>query len=268
VFDLAMKNVIFDVPFFQRALNPNNVPIGLIIMGLGNPAQYQYTRHNAGKYVCSRVQEYMKLGPYKEFTTEPATIRMYRDHPGLLFAEPNTYMNVSSLAVEETNRWFSYNLMHLFPHSKFFLVHDDLELGSGKMSYRFQCRSTKGHNGLKSIVELTHGTVKFPRLRLGIGRPTTRDRDTVAAYVLAPFSAEEKNVLDNDIVPMFADILDVILQGDLILPKDPHSVQAWTKIFNQLNGKLVGNELEVHKKQDWRQKQWYLANKSTEATNI
>lgn len=235
-----MKNIVFDASFFRQALNPNKNALALIVTGLGNPVpQYEYTRHNAGKYVCKRMEETKKLGPYKEVNLKNADLRMYQNHAGLIFAEPKTYMNLSALATQDVNRWYTYHCLHMFDQSKFFLVHDDLELDPGKVQFRYQCRSTRGHNGLKSIIELSHGTVKFPRLRLGIGRPRSHDRDDVAHYVLSRFTDEELKVLDNDIVPMCGDILDVILTGDGILAKEERLLDAWEKIFKSASGKLV-----------------------------
>ena len=49
-----------------------------------------------------------------------------------------------------------------------------------------------GHNGLKSITQHLHSR-DYERLRVGIGRP---DRQKVVNYVLEPFSAEDKTLVD------------------------------------------------------------------------
>ena len=53
-----------------------------------------------------------------------------------------------------------------------------------------------GHRGIRSIIEEL-GSPEFTRLRIGIGRPP-EDDDTVD-FVLTPFSAEEREVIDETI---------------------------------------------------------------------
>ncbi len=54
--------------------------------------------------------------------------------------------------------------------------------------------STKGHNGIKSII----GSLKnneFQRILIGIDRPVSRDPEDIAEYVLSNFSSQEKQTL-------------------------------------------------------------------------
>lgn len=46
-----------------------------------------------------------------------------------------------------------------------------------------------GHNGLRSIMAQFGGTQDFPRIKVGIGRPT--GQTPVASFVLQPFSKAE-----------------------------------------------------------------------------
>lgn len=231
--------VIFDAAMFRRALNPRNGTICLMIVGLGNPKPFLLTRHNAGHYVCSKVQEYMKLGPYKEFDNRLSKIRMYRNYPGLVFTELKTFMNISGPSIQYATRWITENL-RTCTQCQMFIVHDDLELGPGKMSYKLHARHTNGHNGLKSVVNIARGNEKIARMRIGIGRPESRVSKDVADYVLAPFTEKELKTLDNDIVPMFADILDVILKGHVLAPDyEPASfANSWTLTYNRIKGKM------------------------------
>jgi PTH1 family peptidyl-tRNA hydrolase len=61
------------------------------------------------------------------------------------------------------------------------VVYDDLDLPLGALRIR-PSGGNGGHNGMKSIAEAL-GTDRFPRLRVGIGRPRT----DAARYVLEPF---------------------------------------------------------------------------------
>ena len=61
----------------------------------------------------------------------------------------------------------------------------------GKLRLRLE-GSSGGHHGVESIIREIK-TEKFPRLKIGIGRP--KDRNKVVDYVLSPFSKEEEEVL-------------------------------------------------------------------------
>ena len=45
-----------------------------------------------------------------------------------------------------------------------------------------------GHNGLKSIISYFDGLKDFPRIKIGIGRPTSRKFFEIAGYVNSNFS--------------------------------------------------------------------------------
>jgi peptidyl-tRNA hydrolase, PTH1 family len=66
------------------------------------------------------------------------------------------------------------------------IVSDDLDLPFGVLRLRPQ-GSAGGHNGLASIFEQV-GTLKVPRLKIGIGRGPS----TATAHVLSRFSAEQE----------------------------------------------------------------------------
>lgn len=46
-----------------------------------------------------------------------------------------------------------------------------------------------GHNGLRSIIDRFGGSQEFPRIKIGIGRPT--NSIPVPSYVLMPFTKSE-----------------------------------------------------------------------------
>lgn len=52
----------------------------------------------------------------------------------------------------------------------------------------------RGHHGVESVIEALRGN-DFKRLQLGIGRPSSRDPDAVAKYVLSNFRNAEKEAL-------------------------------------------------------------------------
>ena len=66
------------------------------------------------------------------------------------------------------------------------VVYDDLDLDPGVLRIRPH-GGTGGHRGLQSIVEEL-GTDRFPRLRVGVGRPRT----DAARHVLERLSERER----------------------------------------------------------------------------
>jgi PTH1 family peptidyl-tRNA hydrolase len=72
---------------------------------------------------------------------------------------------------------------------------------------------TGGHNGLRSIVA-EWGTEAFCRLRFGVGRPPAAWEG--ADYVLADFSAEERQTLPN-LIKEAADATQAIVKDGLVV---------------------------------------------------
>ena len=68
------------------------------------------------------------------------------------------------------------------------VLYDEMDLPFGRLRL-LPHGSDGGHRGMRSIVEAVGGE-KFPRLRLGVGRPPEGRRDVVN-YVLEPFSTAE-----------------------------------------------------------------------------
>jgi PTH1 family peptidyl-tRNA hydrolase len=71
------------------------------------------------------------------------------------------------------------------------VLHDELELPLGQVRVKSGNLSAKGHNGLKSIKEKMPN-VEYTRIGIGIGRPLSREKDAVAAYVLGKMSAGQR----------------------------------------------------------------------------
>ena len=101
---------------------------------------------------------------------------------------PTTYMNESGKSVLDFVTRKSKNI------NKLLIVYDDKDLPLGKIRLRPN-GSAGGHNGVRSIID-SLGTEEFPRLRVGIGDPQTREHDDVIDYVLGSFSNAEKEILN------------------------------------------------------------------------
>jgi PTH1 family peptidyl-tRNA hydrolase len=99
---------------------------------------------------------------------------------------PVTFMNDSGIAVKEVVKYRSIDLSR-----QLIVVHDELDLPVGQVRIK-RDGGMAGHNGLRSIARAI-GTKDFVRVRLGIGRPATKEM--VVGYVLAEPPPAERDLL-------------------------------------------------------------------------
>jgi len=152
----------------------------LAVFGLGNPGKrYQGTRHNVGFEVVDRLADEMGIKvSRRRFNAWVGEGR--NDAGGLLLVKPRTYMNDSGRSVRAAMAW------NKLGPDQILIVCDDLDLEFAKVRARRK-GSSGGHKGLESVARAL-GTTEFPRLRVGIGRPTGDAID----YVLDRFSGAER----------------------------------------------------------------------------
>ena len=159
-----------------------------LIVGLGNPGpQYSRNRHNVGfQCVDLLAQRYgLRLDKLQQRAmTGSGVIPCGGERHKVLLARPLTFMNASGEAVAPLARYYGVEPQDLI------VVHDDLDLASGKLRLRGG-GSSGGQNGIKSIIERL-GSPDFARVKVGIGRPP--GRMDPADYVLQNFSAAEEEV--------------------------------------------------------------------------
>ena len=148
-----------------------------LIVGLGNPGyEYHRTPHNLGFMVIDRLADTCGVELARReaqaltVSTELAGVRV-------VLAKPQTYMNLSGLAVERLLRNYE-----LAPRDLLVLV-DEIELPLGMLRIRPR-GSAGGHNGLKSIIGALEAD-DFTRLRMGV-RPD-RPMEDYVSYLLGPF---------------------------------------------------------------------------------
>ncbi len=173
-----------------------------IIVGLGNPGrEYAGTRHNAGFLFIRRLARRWDVEvKRKKCSARVAEVR--RGGERLVLALPQTYMNLSGVAVRELRA------VYQAPPESVVIVYDDLDLALGEIRVR-RAGSPGSHKGLGSVfAEL--GTTAFPRLRVGIG-PLAERADAVR-FVLSPFSPDERAVLDGALAQA-EEALDMIVDG-------------------------------------------------------
>jgi PTH1 family peptidyl-tRNA hydrolase len=129
----------------------------------------------------------------------------------VVLARPQTYMNASGESVSALLRKLN------IPPSDLIVIHDDLDLPTGKVRLRLS-GSSGGHKGIDSIIARI-GTRDFYRVRVGIGRPdidegTAADKEeAIVAYVLTDFSSEEKKIIDEAIPGVSVAIVCLLAEG-------------------------------------------------------
>lgn len=152
-----------------------------IVVGLGNPgSEYSATRHNAGFMAVEELAKRWGAAVWKE--RHEAQVAEHRlENETILLVKPQTYMNLSGVAVGALARWYKVDTADII------VIYDDLDLPAGRLRLRSKGGSG-GHRGIESL--LVHlGKDEFARVRLGIGRPPAGWE--TANYVLSRFSAEE-----------------------------------------------------------------------------
>ncbi len=148
-----------------------------LIVGLGNPGyEYQMTPHNLGFRVVDRVAELCGV-EFKRHEAQALTTSTELERVSVILAKPQTFMNLSGLAVARL-----IGNHGLSPKDLIVLLDEvDLPLGSLRVRAR---GSAGGHNGLKSIIGALDAD-DFVRVRLGVGpQEPVEDR---ASYVLGRF---------------------------------------------------------------------------------
>ncbi|HEY7838366.1 MAG TPA: aminoacyl-tRNA hydrolase [Terriglobales bacterium] len=169
-----------------------------LVVGLGNPgAEYDWTPHNFGFLL---VEELARRAGARLKTREcqALTGRGRLGERPLWLAQPQTYMNLSGVAIRQ--------LLSKQEVADLLVVCDELDLPLGTL--RLKERGSAGsHNGLRSIVEAL-GTTEFVRLRLGIGPPhPVTDR---VKFVLSPWGKAERE-LALEVVARAADAIEMVL---------------------------------------------------------
>ena len=173
-----------------------------LIVGLGNPGiEYQFTPHNLGFLTVDRLAERWQV-EVKNRHCQSLTARTKAGERDVLLAKPETYMNLSGLAVRELLEEYELN-----PEQDLVVIYDELDLPFGAIRIRPR-GGTAGHNGMESIVGAL-GTEEFLRVRLGTA-PERKVADG-ARYVLGQFRRSLYKVVDQ-MLDTAADAVEAILK--------------------------------------------------------
>lgn len=154
-----------------------------LIIGLGNPGkEFAYTRHNVGFIVIDRLVSEFKItsSANKKFNAEIAELK--NSDGTIFFVKPQTFMNNSGEAVRTLLDFYKLSPTDII------VIHDEKDISLGE--YKIQKdRSSAGHNGVQSIIDLL-GTKNFTRVRIGIG-PLDKKISIIENYVMGVMGTEE-----------------------------------------------------------------------------
>lgn len=182
-------------------MKEDNSPI--LISGLGNPGRkYRHNRHNIGFMVVDALAEHLGAKFSKMKMNALVTQKRYQGHK-LIVAKPQTYMNNSGQAISSLVNFYK------IPLEKVLVVYDDVDLPFDTIRLRPQGGSA-GQKGMKSTIAQL-ASQDFPRLRVGVGRPS--GRMPVSAYVLQNFSDDEIETLNFIIDDAVQAILTFVTEG-------------------------------------------------------
>ena len=174
-----------------------------IIVGLGNSGlRHRSSRHNVGFRTLDRIARvsgiHLSQRRAKALLGEGAV----DGHPVVL-AKPRTFMNRSGEAVT-----YLLDRFHATPQ-QLLIIYDEMDLPPGRIRLR-PSGSAAGHNGLRSIIGAVSSQA-FPRLRVGIGKPSPEQNDI--AFVLGSFNGDEEKLVADASTRAVEAALSVVCEG-------------------------------------------------------
>ncbi len=156
-----------------------------LIVGLGNPGrEYENTRHNVGFLFVDELASEANASPEQSRFQGLFQKGRWKDND-LIILKPQTYMNLSGVAVLECMQFFKIKPEDIL------VVFDDLDQEFAAVRTRFG-GGHGGHNGVRDILARL-GTDQFHRIKIGIGRPS--HKSAVTSWVLGKITPAESNAL-------------------------------------------------------------------------
>jgi PTH1 family peptidyl-tRNA hydrolase len=171
-----------------------------LIVGLGNPGiEYQFTPHNLGFLAIDRI-----AGEYgvevRNRQCRALTAKVAIGEETVLLAKPETFMNLSGIAVREL-----VSKHEVRPEEDLIVIQDELDFPLGTLRLQKK-RSSAGHNGIESIINAL-GTQDFLRIRMGVA-PDHKIEDGMS-YLLAPLRKAQLKVV-GEMLDVAADAVKAI----------------------------------------------------------
>ena len=157
-----------------------------LIVGLGNPGkEYENTYHNLGFLALDCVVDYFGVNFNKEKCK--ALIAEERiNGEKVIFAKPQTYMNLSGESVRELLDFYKISPSDLV------VIYDDFDLPIGAVRFREE-GSAGTHNGMRNIIKEIK-TEKFKRVRVGF-HPKDNSPIPLLDLVLSKIKGESEESL-------------------------------------------------------------------------
>jgi PTH1 family peptidyl-tRNA hydrolase len=158
-----------------------------LIVGLGNPGeQYELTPHNLGFLAVDRIAEQCGV-EVRNRQCRALTARAQIGSETVLLAKPETFMNLSGIAVREL-----VEKNDVRPESDLIVIQDELDFPLGRLRIH-RNRSSAGHNGIESVIGAL-GTQDFLRIRIGVA-PQRKISDGMS-YLLSPLRKAERESVE------------------------------------------------------------------------
>ena len=178
--------------------------IDWLVVGLGNPGKkYEGTRHNAGFMAADALAKKLNI-----------TVDRLKFHAligdglcgekRIILAKPQTFMNLSGLAVDESMQFYK------IPPGRLLVMCDDISLDPGRLRIRRK-GSHGGQNGMRNIIDMVESS-DFCRIKLGVGAKPHPDY-SLADWVLSHFTAGELKGMEQS-AKNAADAAELIVNGN------------------------------------------------------
>ena len=176
-----------------------------LIVGLGNPGeQYELTPHNLGFLAIDRIAEQCGV-EVRNRQCRALTARAQIGTETVLLAKPETFMNLSGLAVREL-----VEKNQAVPESDLIVIQDELDFSLGTLRMH-RNRSSAGHNGIESVIGAL-GTQDFLRIRIGVA-PEHKISDGMS-YLLSPLRKAELKIVDEMLDTVAEAVKAILTDGE------------------------------------------------------
>jgi PTH1 family peptidyl-tRNA hydrolase len=168
-----------------------------LIIFLGNPGKkYEKTRHNAG-WMCGDVLQkkwgFSPFTPEKKFFGDVSAGT--KNGEKVLFLKPTTFMNLSGKSALAASQFYKIDPQDIL------VIFDDKDQDFGNVKFR-ESGSAGGHNGIKDIIR-AFGTENIARVKIGVDSARRTDHNiSTSDFVLADFTTDELNALQQDLFPL------------------------------------------------------------------
>jgi PTH1 family peptidyl-tRNA hydrolase len=183
------------------------VPGVFLVVGLGNPGiEYQFTPHNAGFLAVDAIAAEHNAAVSNR-RCQALTGKIQLGGREVILAKPETYMNLSGVAVSALVREFDAD-----PVRGLLVLYDELDLPLGSIRVR-ERGSPASHNGARSICSAL-GTEDWPRVRIGVGPSGEDDLFRKGKnYLLTPLRKADLATLDGALERTARAVETVVARG-------------------------------------------------------